>query len=84
MLAALAAVGVLACAGAEARAVWTTTVDTLNAGAGPVVVVNTPPPDEDGSSPTWRFEETLRIGGVEEGPSSQLGVMTDTAPKTAA
>jgi hypothetical protein len=62
----LAALALAACASDVEVGDWTITVDTLNGGAGPVRVVNTPPAG-DADPITWLFEEDLRIGGQVEG-----------------
>jgi hypothetical protein len=61
----------LGCGDTQPRVGWTTSVDTLNDGVGPIIVVNAPDVEGSDPPPTWRFEELFRVGGgVEEGPSS--------------
>ena len=64
---------IVACAPEEPAAEWTITVDTLDGGAGPVRVVNTPPEGGE-EAVTWRLAEEGRIGPTSFGSIAQVAV----------
>src|SRR5262245_34916217 len=75
LLLGLIMVALLSCGRREgAHGPWTTSVDTLNGGAGPIVVVNTPPAGLDDQDVSWRFEEIYRIADSAFASIAQIAV----------